>query len=636
MTIVQSLNLALSHHGAGRLVEAEGLYRQILAVDPEQPDALHWLGFLAHQAGHGEAALQLIARSLSWAPHVANYHNNLGQVLATQKRNAAPAFRNAISLNPELPEAYINFGGVLTSAGSAETAIDLLRRAVTLVPATAEAHNGLALALKAGRRFSEAISEFRRALTLAPFQAAVASNLGGLLWVHGDKTAAEVVLQRALIMDPGMAEALANLATVLLARNNRAARLVATRAVRVNAALATGFGVEFLKQLSQDRSQTDLAVVAADATRYFTTAVQINPASPEEINSLGVLAFYRSHFDQALRFYDRALALRPDYAVVHWQRSFVSLLRGDLAGGWPPHEWRLRAPELKGAVPPLTAPRWAGEDLTDQTILLHAEQGLGDTLHFLRYIPLVAARGGRVVLVVQRSLVALLKGFPGIAELIPIGDPLPPFDLWLPLLSLPLVFGTTLETIPGTSPYLRADPEAVALWHRRLGNGIRVGLVWAGNPGHANDRNRSCPLEALASLLAVPEIRWFSLQKGPGVADLTRLGWQDRLIDLDPVISDFGDTAAIVANLDLLISVDTSVVHLAGALGRPCWVLLPFVPDWRWMLDRVDSPWYPTLRLFRQIRPGDWATPVSAMIDRLRIDGQSATCKGISSCEENS
>ncbi|MDR3733958.1 MAG: tetratricopeptide repeat protein [Acidobacteriaceae bacterium] len=750
MTIVQSLNLALSHHGAGRLAEAEGLYRQILAVDPEQPDALHWLGFLAHQAGHGEAALQLMTRSLSRAPHIANYHNNLGQVLATQKRNAAPAFRNAIILSPELPEAYINLAQRLSRDGQVGAALVLLDQAAYLSPDVADIYNAQGLVWKQRGDFARAAMRYRQALERDPCHAAAVNNLGAVLLRQQQRRAATAAFRHAIVVGPMQAEGYLNLAEIMAPRDCAQAMALCRRALtlrhdlaavsvtvarlaarnqtlaaatawltqaliltpaapgilsawaqqalsksqtekatswarrachlnpcHLDALVSLGQSLErsgkaekaercLVSALIQDPSSPAIVVLGAvlrqtkrksEALAWSSRGCRVNPDDDRARTELGLTLAELDRFDEAsvafrcvlshkpddaetwaalanvlmaqaepgaVALYRRGLVIEPEHPAIRWNLALALLRHGDFTVGWANHEARLllTGPQ-KIRLPELSTSIWDGQDLTGRTLLLHTEQGLGDTLQFVRYVPLVAARGGKIVLVAPRPLVNLLRSLPGVDVLIATGDPVPPFDFWLPLLSLPRVFSTTLDTIPERTPYLRADPECVATWQQRLGNGIRVGLVWAGSPGNGNDRNRSCPLELLVPLLAVPGIRWFSLQKGSRAADPARLGWQERITDLDPLIDDFADTAAIIANLDLVVSVDTSVAHLTGALGQACWVLLPFAPDWRWMLDRTDSPWYPRSRLFRQTRPGDWSAVVTAVATALA---------GLSSC----
>ena len=317
----------------------------------------------------------------------------------------------------------------------------------------------------------------------------------------------------------------------------------------------------------------------------------------------------------------RALADRQQDAGLHWNLGFARLMAGDYAGGWPEFEWRRHDDRAEPPWRRFSQPTWRGEALEGRTILLYAEQGLGDTLQFLRYVPLVAARGGRVVLEVQPSLMPLMAGVDGPQQVIARDDPLPPFNLECPLMSLPRAFGTVVNEMPADIPYLRADAARVAHWRGRLaaGEGLRVGLVWAGNPRFPGDDQRSPRLAGLRGLLDVPGCRFYGLQMGPGRADLVDAVMPDGFTDLAPEIADFADTAAIMANLDLVVSSCTGPAHLAGALGVPLWLALPFSADWRWMTGRDDSPWYPTARLFRQPTPGDWNSVAGRMAAELSV-----------------
>ena len=314
--------------------------------------------------------------------------------------------------------------------------------------------------------------------------------------------------------------------------------------------------------------------------------------------------------DEARASFDHAVGIRPNFAQAHWNRAQAMLLAGAFARGWREHEWRLAAhPELQR---PFAQPLWLGEEpLAGKTLLLHAEQGLGDTIQFCRYAPLAGARGARVVLEVQTSLVDLLRDLPGVSSVVARGDPLPPFVLHCPLPSLPLAFGTTLATIPAQTPYLRVPADRAAAWEARLGRKRpRVGLVWSGNAGHRRDRSRSIPLYALMPLFDL-DATFVSLQKDVRAADQAVLQQTPKLVDVSAGLESFADTAALIGELDLVIAVDTSVAHLTGALGKRLWLLLPAAPDWRWLTGRDDSPWYPTARLFRQNDARAWGPVVT-------------------------
>lgn len=361
-----------------------------------------------------------------------------------------------------------------------------------------------------------------------------------------------------------------------------------------------------------------LSLVIGDfscAVQCYRQLLKQRPDVAEFHCHLGNALFFGGDIEQGARHFRRALQLDPGYVEANLGMAFAYLTQGNFLPGWAYYEQRLDGgTQSRNAL----GPRWNGDALHGRTILLHAEQGLGDTLQFVRYAPMVAARGGRVVLEVQPALRQLLSTLGNIDEIISQGKIYSEIDTHCPLMSLPAVFGTTLATIPAPSPYLHAEPQRVQTWLRRIKSTFpRVGLVWAGEPRHRRDRQRSIPLSMLA-LLSSAGASFFSLQKGPAAEQLKRLPPEFRIEDLEALSSDMSDTAAAIMALDLVISVDTSVAHLAAALGKPVWLLLPFVPDWRWLLHRDDSPWYPTMRLFHQPSPGAWEPVIQKVACELR------------------
>lgn len=357
----------------------------------------------------------------------------------------------------------------------------------------------------------------------------------------------------------------------------------------------------------------------ADAAATYRRTLALQPQHVGALTNLGRALQKQAQPQEAIACFERALALKPDLPEAHWGLATQRLLLGDFARGWEEYEHRWTLPENQGLRREFAAPRWDGDDIAGRTVLLHAEQGVGDTLQFVRYAPLLARRGAHVIVLCQPPLKRLLMEMDDIA-VVADGEPLPEFDLHLPLMSLPRLFGTTLATIPADVPYLRADPVDVHAWNGKLGdkNHFKIGLIWAGNRRHLNDRNRSCALETFAPLANVSDIRLYSLQKDEAAAEIRNAPTNMGLVDLNDQLVDFADTAAVITCLDLVITVDTAVAHLAGALARPAWLLLPFAPDWRWMLAREDSPWYPSLRLFRQNQAGDWSGVLTAVINTLR------------------
>jgi TPR repeat/Glycosyltransferase family 9 (heptosyltransferase) len=445
MTIQQAFDLALQHHQAGGLTEAEQLYRQILALQPIHISAMHHLGVIACQTGRSDIGIGLIRQSIALDPNYAEAHNNLGSALTEKSQfdEAIGAYRQAIALKPNYAEAYSNLG----------------------------------LALQAMGQLDEAIGAYRQ-----------------------------------------------------------------------------------------------------------------------------------------------AIALNNNFPDAHYNLALMLLLQGDFQRGWQEYEWRWKCKDFPSFRRNFTQPLWDGGPLETRTLLLHAEQGLGDAIQFIRYLPLVAQRGGRIIIECQAELQRLLRTMPVKCQIVTCGEPLPVFDLHSPLLSLPSVFGTTLDNVPKTVPYLHAAAQDAKIWQQRLDGHlpiVKVGLVWAGNL--KPNRIRSIKLSSLAPLGQVPGVRFFSLQKGEASAQARTPLAGMEFVDWTAELKDFADTAALIANLDLVITVDTAVAHLAGAMGKPVWTLLPFVPDWRWLLEREDSPWYPSMRLFRQSVRGDWESVIKRVADALPL-----------------
>lgn len=351
-----------------------------------------------------------------------------------------------------------------------------------------------------------------------------------------------------------------------------------------------------------------------EALAGYDRASGLRPDYVEALTNRGVTLHDLKRFDEALGSYDRAIAVQPDYAEAHYREAFCRLLIGDFQRGWPKQEWRWKSNQLSDVKRSFSQPLWLGSsDIAGQTILLHAEQGFGDTIQFCRYAPLVAERAGRVILEVQSALHALMCDLPGIAQIVSRGEKLPEFDVHCPLLSLPLALGT----IPSKTPYLRPSHSAALSWNERLGSAARprIGLAWSGSPTHKNDHNRSIALGSLLLSLAGIDATLVSLQRDVRTVDAAVLHRRTDILHFGDELKNFSDTAALISNLDLVISVDTGVAHLAGALAKPVWVLLPFIPDWRWRLDCEDSQWYPTARLFRQDATRTW----DGAIERIQV-----------------
>jgi Flp pilus assembly protein TadD len=470
---------------------------------------------------------------------------------------------------PSEAEYHCQMAEACRRAGKVADAVAHATRAVAINPMMGTAHANLGAALRDAGRLDLAIESFKRAVEVEPQLAQAWNGLGNALVEKGRPEAAIAAYRTAIEKMPGLIDAHSNLGVALMQVGN------------IEAAIE-----------SQRR------------------AVQIKEDMPLAQNNLGSSLLIAGDLDGAERALNRAVELNPDLAEAHFTRSLIWLARGDFARGWREYEWRLRARSLfmHGAAR-FSQPRWDGGPLEGKRVLIHAEAGFGDTLQFVRYVPMVAERGGRVMLGCQKELAGLLRDVRGVESVVTPGERLPPFDVQCPLLSLPCVFSTTLETLPGRETYLRAIAECDERWRGRMKGRFKVGVAWAGDPRNRLDRWRSIAAEEFSPILSAPNVTFYRLPMGRA--------HDARLIDWTSELTDFGETAGLVANLDLVITVDTAVAHLAGAMGKRVWVLIPKASDFRWLLAREDSPWYPSMRLFRQKRLGDWQEVVVRVKDAL-------------------
>ena len=467
---------------------------------------------------------------------------------------------------------------IAADAGRTEEGLEWTRRAQGTDPSAAGPHYVAGRLWQGAGRLAEAEASYRRAIALQPGHARAYNNLGGVLHMRGDLDGALAAYRKALDLEPSLAQANQNYASIV--------------------------------------RDTGVLERAAEGYRRETLA---NPRDALAFNDLGNTLRELGRHDEALAAYGQALAIDPQLADAHFSRAFVLLLRGEYAEGWREYEWRWRIPAFNAPARRFAAPIWDGSPVNG-ALLLHAEQGLGDTLQFVRYARLAAARCDALTLECQPELRALMAGVAGVARVVARGEPLPPFAAHAPLMSLPARFGTTLEDLPWDGPYVRADAQRAERWRSALDADaanfgaarLRVGLVWAGRPQQWDDRKRSISLAAMVPLARAAGVHFYSLQVGGAAAQAATPPADMRLIDHTARIADFSDTAALASRLDLLITIDTSVAHLGGAMGLPTWVLVARAPDWRYHLERSDNPWYPTMRLFRQTRDGDWSDAIEA------------------------
>jgi tetratricopeptide (TPR) repeat protein len=526
--------------------------------------------------------------------------------------DAETAYRDILKTEPLHADALMLLSAISLQRGDGEEAVRLIDRALTIDPNQIMAHNNRGVALQALGRQGEALQSYDRALALGADFAEIHYNravaLQILCWHHE----ALQSYDRALAQRADYPNAYNNRGNVLrdLKRHEEALqsfeRALAVKPDFADAHVNRGNALRDLKRYDE-------------ALTSYDRALALKPDFSGAHYNRGVALQDMRRFDEALGAYARAIALQPDHADAHWNTGFIKLLTGDFAGGWPLHEWRWKRDGAPGRRS-FSQPLWHGDgDLKDKTLLLYAEQGYGDSIHFSRYAALAAAHGAKVILEIQPALKELMQSLPGVTQIVAQGETLPGFDCHCPLLSLPHAFKTGWDNIPSNIPYLQAPADRVARWKDALGEQqkLRIGIAWAGNPDQLNDHNRSMTLADMLPLLAI-DAEFFSLQKDMRAADRERLAATPVLRDLGTQFADFSDTAAVIELMDIIITVDTSVAHLAGALGKKLWVFVAHKACWRWLLDRDDNPWYPTARLFRQSSAGDWRGAVDAATRELK------------------
>jgi tetratricopeptide (TPR) repeat protein len=607
---------------AGQPADAEAACRQALTLDAGHANALHAMGRVCLALGRQDLAIEWFARAITQDPTVADYFSDLGEALQLRNRfdEAIKAYDRALQMKGDVLESWRQLAGLLRRQGRFGEAAQACDRALQLAPESADLWHELGEVLKAQDRRDEAALAFDQVLKFEPTHVD-AANAAGLLNFEAERY--DEAIGR---FDLSLRQK-ADQAGVLCLKAISLRRLR-----RYEDALASGERAHVLAPHDPDIANSLGCILQSlsrhdDAIAAFDKAIAIRPDFAEFHNHRGTSLAEVHRFDEAFASFDRAIALKPDLADAHWNAALFKLLVGDFAAGWAAREWGRKCRAVGFVERAFDAPLWlADAPLAGKSILLHGDEGLGDTIQFSRYATMVAAQGGRVLLEVDAVLQPLLSKLDGVAACLKRGvDPLPAVDFHCPLSSLPLAFATRLETIPAALSYLPAPAQhLLQRWEDRLGphDRLRVGLVWSGNPAHLNDHNRSLPLERLAPLFDL-DARFVSLQKDVRPADREVLAAQPAIVDLTADIGDFVDTAALISCLDLVLTVDTSVAHLAAALGKPTWIMLPHTPDYRWLLGRDDSPWYPSARLFRQDASRDY-TEVIARV-RAALGAELAT-----------
>ncbi len=612
---------ARNHHAMGRLDEAMIGYQASLAQRPDIVEAWFNLGLIHLSRNECKAAIDAYLRVLALNPEWPEARFNLAQAyeLAGLSECAAEAYEQTLALKSDYYEACYNLGCLHLKARRYDSAVQWLTHATQLRSVCPEAHNNLGQAYEGLIAFESAEKCYTTAYAMAPYMIEACFNLAQRKKANGRLDEAAQLYRQAVARHPGSAAAVNNLGNIYREQERLEEALACFRqVVALEPNLAEGhYNLGSTLRLNESFQE---------ALIHLHKAVQLRPDYADAWNNLALTLKNIGDLDRALKCFNRAVSLNPNLAVARWNRSFVHLLKEDFSAGWSDFEWRFGIPQRKTIYPfRLEGLRWSGQAAPEATILVHDEQGLGDTLQFVRYLPLVKARCRTVVLETRGELLELLQRNQ-VADRIIVrssdGRPKTDYDFNIPLMSLPLVLQTSARTIPGDVPYIHAENESIAQWRAKLpASTTKIGLVWSGRPQHGNDRNRSCRLIDFLPLLQIPDIHFVGLQKGAGAEQADALPPGLDFVNYGNDLKNFSHTAAVLANLDLLISVDTAVIHLAGAMGKPAWVMIPFIPDWRWGMYRQDCLWYPTVRLFRQRKPRDWPGVVDQMRHRLVENG---------------
>jgi Flp pilus assembly protein TadD len=566
----------------GAFVDAETGFRDVTSADRGCGEAWNMLGITLLRLGKVDEAIQALTTAMDVAPRSPEVVVNLGNLYKEvgNLKKAVRYYRKALALSPDHINAHVNLALCLVDDGAPDLARAHAQEAVTINGSDVSAWDALASIEERAGNYEKAIAILEKCEEILPDHPDVLLHLGCACSLAKRYDLAEVKLRRALQLRPGFVEAMATLSHVYFESGNLDA-----------------------------------------AEDCLIEALHLRPEMRELYINLANVRLGQCRNEEGIECFKRALSMKPDSASTHFVLGMAYLVTGDFANGWKEYVWRWKTEKYSPKLTFLAAPEWQGEPLAGKTLFVHAEQGIGDTLQFVRYLSMLQEQGCKIVLEVQPLLKRLISRLKGIDALIECGEPLPSMDFHVPLLNIPGIIGTDICNIPRDVPYLSVDVGARDVWQKRLDTlppGLNVGIVWAGSPTHDNDRNRSMRLSQFAPFAKLDGINWISLQKGGAGAQVNSASQQLVTIDWTTDIHDFEDSAALIECLDLVISVDTSAVHLAGALNKPVWAMIPFAPDWRWLLDRTDSPWYPSLRLFRQKHRGNWDTVIAEVVQALK------------------
>ncbi|MBF0194732.1 MAG: tetratricopeptide repeat protein [Magnetococcales bacterium] len=605
-------NLGVALYSLGRVEEVATAQKKAISIKPDYAEAYSSLGNALKELGEFDEAVLCLQKALSIKPDYADAYYNLGNSLKEQGKldKAIANLKKAITIQPDYIKAYNKIGNIKKKQGKLDEAVDSYQKAITINPNFADAYNNLSVVLIDQGKWDKAVANCRKVISLNPDIAITHFNLGNALKEQGKLDEAIASYNKAISIKPDFKKAYLNIGNTLKEQgkfDEAIARYKKIISITPDYAIAhSNIGI-----ILQEQGKVDEAVAR------YKKAISIKPDYAEAHSNFGNTLQEQGKLDEAIARYKKAISIKPDLAEAHNNLGVSLLLSGDFENGWVEYEWWRKC---KDNIPiSLSKPLWDGTSLEGKTILLHCDQGLGDNLQFVRYTELIKKKGATVALLCPQPLQAIFKTVNSIDCLITNSSLIPPHDYQASLLSLPMIFRTTLESIPNKVPYLHTDQKLVDKYANLMANleGFKVGIVWSGNPKFKNNKNRSIGADFMAKLLDVQGCIFISLQKEAKDDELKIFSKRSNFLDLSDHLEDFAETAAVMANLDLVISSDTSVIHLAGAIGKPAWALLMFNPDWRWLLKKDDSPWYPTLRLFRQPAPRKWKIVIEGVVNKL-------------------
>jgi tetratricopeptide (TPR) repeat protein len=628
LTLIDKLVMqGLAYHQQGMFNEAKALYEQVLKVQPKNFSALQLIATLYAQTNNPLKAIDFFSKAIRINPNFAPCYSNRGNALKELGRysEAIISYDKAISLQADDAYTYSNRGVVLQELGRTEEALASYDKAISLNPNSAESYSNRGVVLQELGRTEEALASYEKAISLYFNSPKTHFNRGNALKDLGRFDDALVSYENAIGLNQTWAEAYCNRGNTLQELNQFDQALESFNK-------AIQFKPDYSEAYSNRGNALQELGRLEESLESYDRAIQISPNLLDAYSNRGLCLEKLKRLDESLESYDKAIQISTDSADIRWNKSLTLLLSGNYEEGWKEYEWRWDNKFLTGSKnkrsfsQPLLP---VGESLKDKTILIYAEQGLGDTIQFSRYISQVAQLGANVIFEVQPALINLLKNLKGVGQIVGKGGSLPKFDYQCPLMSLPLVFKTKLDTVPNIVPYVFAEKNKIDYWHKKLisARGLKVGLVWNGGfrPEQPKlwsvNNRRNIHVSLISAALSNLNVNFYSLQKGePAESEIKHR--QDELwpnknfINYSDELHDFSDTAALIDNLDLIISVDTSTAHLAAAMGKPVWLLNRFDSCWRWLIDRDDSPWYSSIKIYRQSKMNDW----NSVLDRIRVD----------------